>query len=219
MSPLPAGNVCDRALGGFEVIEHELRTPLTTLRSMAEILRDYPDLSEAQRQRFLDSMIAENERLSRTVDRLLRWLSEATAFAGMILMFQKEVADRLTARPGTAAYGRLSVAAQWRCAVGRLFDIDRRAFTPPPKVTSTVVELRSYPQPLHEADPSALERVTAAAFNQRRKMLRASLAALGVDPQALLAAAAIDPRLRPEALDIGQFCALARAFSALRAGA
>ena len=77
--PLPAGNVCDGALGGFEVIEHELRTPLTTLRSMAEILRDYPDLSEAQRRRFLDSMIAENERLSRTVDRLLRWLSDRAA--------------------------------------------------------------------------------------------------------------------------------------------
>ncbi len=110
---------------------------------------------------------------------LLGWLAHATAFATMILMFQKEVADRLLARPGTAAYGRPSVAAQWRAESRRLFDIDRRAFTPPPKVASTVVELVPRAAPLAPADPQLLEKVTAAAFGQRRKMLRSSLKVLG----------------------------------------
>jgi 16S rRNA (adenine1518-N6/adenine1519-N6)-dimethyltransferase len=149
---------------------------------------------------------------------LLQWLRHAGAFADMTLMFQKEVALRLVAAPRDPSYGRLGVAAQWRCEVRRLFDIAPSAFTPPPKVVSTVVQLVPLAEPRASAEPAALERVTAAAFNQRRKMLRSSLKALGVDAEALLAHAAIEPTRRAEELSVEEFCALARAFSALRAG-
>jgi len=144
---------------------------------------------------------------------LLAWLGQASAFAGMTLMFQKEVAERLTAEPGGKAYGRLSVMAQWRCTVRRLFEVPARAFVPPPKVTSTVVGLTPRPAPVAEAEPAALERVVAAAFGQRRKMLRSALRSLVAEPEALLAAAGIDPTARAEVLTIDQFCALARAYA------
>jgi 16S rRNA (adenine1518-N6/adenine1519-N6)-dimethyltransferase len=142
---------------------------------------------------------------------LLKWLDSIDAFAGLTLMFQKEVADRLTARPRTKDYGRLTVLTQWLTEVRRLFDIPARAFTPPPKVTSTVVQLTPRPGPLHPADRATLERITAAAFGQRRKMLRQSLKSLTADPGALLARAGVPETARAEELDIGQFCALARA--------
>jgi 16S rRNA (adenine1518-N6/adenine1519-N6)-dimethyltransferase len=149
---------------------------------------------------------------------LLGWLRHATAFAGMTLMFQKEVADRLIAPPRGPDYGRLSIATQWRAEVRRLFDIDARAFTPPPKVGSTVVEIVPRAEPLAPANPDVLERVTAAAFGQRRKMLRQSLRSLGVDTARLLADTGIAPTRRAEELSIEEFCALTRAVSALRAG-
>jgi 16S rRNA (adenine1518-N6/adenine1519-N6)-dimethyltransferase len=141
---------------------------------------------------------------------LLRWLAEANRFAGMTLMFQKEVALRLGAKPGDSAYGRLAVAAQWRCEVRRLFDIAPSAFTPRPKVVSSVVELLPRAIPLAPANPTTLERVTAAAFNQRRKMLRSSLKSLGMDSLELLADAEIAATRRAEELTIEEFCALAR---------
>jgi len=145
---------------------------------------------------------------------LIRWLERIDAFAGLTLMFQKEVADRLTARPRTKDYGRLSVLTQWLTEPRRLFDIPARAFTPPPKVTSTVVQLTPRSRPAHPADRAALERVTAAAFGQRRKMLRQSLKSLAPDPSALLARAGVPETARAEELDIAQFCALARAMVA-----
>ena len=148
---------------------------------------------------------------------LLGWLEHATAFVSLTLMFQKEVAARLLASPRTSAYGRLSIATQWRAQARRLFDIDRRAFTPPPKVASTVVELLPRATPLAPADPRILEQVTAAAFGQRRKMLRQSLRSLGVDIPALLAASGIEPARRAEELSIEEFCALAREVRGLRA--
>ncbi|HOT82621.1 MAG TPA: 16S rRNA (adenine(1518)-N(6)/adenine(1519)-N(6))-dimethyltransferase RsmA [Candidatus Defluviicoccus seviourii] len=144
---------------------------------------------------------------------LIGWLRNATDFASLTLMFQKEVADRLVARPGTAAYGRLSVIAQWRCEVHCAFGLDARAFTPPPKVASAVVTLTPRPLPLAEAEWGTLERVTAAAFGQRRKMLRASLRALGLDP----AACGIEPTRRAEELDVEEFCRLARLLAATAA--
>ncbi|MCP5368120.1 MAG: 16S rRNA (adenine(1518)-N(6)/adenine(1519)-N(6))-dimethyltransferase RsmA [Hyphomicrobiales bacterium] len=138
---------------------------------------------------------------------LLGWLRRATDFAGLTLMFQAEVADRLLAEPGTKARGRLSVITQWLCQVRRDFNVDKRAFTPPPKVMSTVVTLIPRPQPLAPAPWGALEKVTAAAFGQRRKMLRASLKPLGLDPEA----AGIAGTRRAEELDVAEFCALARA--------
>jgi 16S rRNA (adenine1518-N6/adenine1519-N6)-dimethyltransferase len=145
---------------------------------------------------------------------LLGWLRHAPAFAGLTLMFQTEVAERLFAAPRTSAYGRLAIATQWRATARRLFDIDARAFTPAPKVGSTVVEIVPRPAPLAPADPDILERVTAAAFGQRRKMLRQSLRSLGVDPAALLDPCAIEPTRRAEELTVEEFCCLARAAAA-----
>jgi 16S rRNA (adenine1518-N6/adenine1519-N6)-dimethyltransferase len=142
---------------------------------------------------------------------LLPWLAAAERLERMVLMFQREVADRLVAEPRRKDYGRLSVAAQWRWRIHRLFDIPPRAFTPPPKVTSSVVELVPRERPVAPADPAHLERVTAAAFGQRRKMLRQSLRSLAGDPAALLAAAGIEETRRAEELSIAEFAALAEA--------
>lgn len=141
---------------------------------------------------------------------ILSWLAQPERITRMTVLVQKEVAERLAAPPGGKAYGRLSVAAQWRHTVRLLFDIGPKAFVPPPKVTSTLVELQPRKAPLAEAEPAKLERVTAAAFNQRRKMLRAALKPLWADADAKLQAAGIDPTRRAETLSIEEFCALAR---------
>lgn len=146
---------------------------------------------------------------------LLRWLGSAGAFAGLTLMFQKEVADRLLARPGTKDYGRLTVLTQWLTVVKPLFEIPAAAFTPPPKVTSTVVQITPRPEPLHPAERATLERVTAASFGQRRKMLRQSLKRVTPVPSALLSTAGVAETARAEEIDIAGFCALARALQAL----
>jgi len=144
---------------------------------------------------------------------LLGWLARPDAFASITVMLQREVVERLVARPDADAYGRLAVAAQWRWRARRLFDVPAAAFVPPPKVTSSVVQLMPRPAPLAPADPAVLERVVAAAFGQRRKMLRGALKALVPSPEALLAAAGIAPERRAETLAIEEFCALARAFA------
>jgi len=149
-----------------------------------------------------------------SVPLLIGWLEKAGQIASMTLMFQKEVADRITATPGNKSYGRLAVLANWRCRTRKLFDIPARAFTPPPKVISSVVELVPYDEPPHPCDMDALQAVAAAAFGQRRKMLRRSLASLNVNTEALLETAGIDPTARAETLDIAQFAALARAYMA-----
>jgi 16S rRNA (adenine1518-N6/adenine1519-N6)-dimethyltransferase len=141
---------------------------------------------------------------------LLGWLAQAGSFTRITVLVQKEVAERLAARPGSKTYGRLSVAAQWRARVRLLFDIGPQAFVPPPKVTSTLVELEPRETPLADAEPAKLERVTAAAFNQRRKMLRAALKPLWPDADEKLQQAGIDPTRRAETLSIEEFCALAR---------
>ena len=145
---------------------------------------------------------------------LLRWLDNIGAYDGLTLMFQREVAERLVAVPRSPAYGRLSVIVQWLAEPKILFDLPPRAFVPPPKVTSSVVSLVPRPMPLAPADKATLERVTAAAFGQRRKMLRASLKSLGVPVEALLAAAGVMPTARAEELSVAEFCALARALAA-----
>ncbi len=131
----------------------------------------------------------------------------------LVLMFQREVAERIVAAPGSKSYGRLSVLAGWRSEARILFDIAPSAFVPPPKVTSSVVELIPRAEPL-ACDRRTLERVTEAAFGQRRKMLRQSLKSLGGDAQALLAAAGIEPTARAEEIPVAGFVALARAFAA-----
>lgn len=146
---------------------------------------------------------------------LIGWLGRIAAFESLTLMFQREVAARLAAPPGGKDYGRLSVLAQWYCEVTLLFNIDKQAFVPPPKITSALVRLQPRTVPLGEAPRAALEAVTAAAFGQRRKMLRASLKQLGIDPVALLAEAGIEPTRRAEELSVEQFCALARGYAGM----
>jgi 16S rRNA (adenine1518-N6/adenine1519-N6)-dimethyltransferase len=131
----------------------------------------------------------------------------------LVLMFQREVAERIIARPASKTYGRLAVLAGWRTEAELLFDVDPRAFTPPPKVVSSVVRLTPRAAPL-DCDAAALERVTAAAFGQRRKMLRQSLKALGRDAAKLLDAAKIDGTRRAEEIDVTGFVALANAYAA-----
>jgi len=148
---------------------------------------------------------------------LIKWLTGPWTPASLTLMFQKEVADRIAAPPGASAYGRLAVIAQATCDARVVMDVPARAFTPPPKVDSAVVRLtpradRPAPERL-----DALQRVTAAAFGQRRKMLRASLKPLG--GEALAAAAGLDPQARAETVDVAGFLRLADEWLRLRRGA
>jgi len=142
---------------------------------------------------------------------LLRWLNRIGEYQSLVLMFQREVAQRLVAPPRSPAYGRLSILVQWLTEPKILFDLPPRAFVPPPRVTSSVVLLMPRASPLAPASKPVLERVTAAAFGQRRKMLRSSLKTLGVPVEKLLASTGIAPTARAEELSIVEFCALARA--------
>lgn len=140
---------------------------------------------------------------------LVRWLHAANDLTEMVLMFQKEVVDRLAASPRTKDYGRLSVLTQHVCIVQRLFDIAPTAFVPPPKVMSSVVRLTPKPPAERLADLRPLETVTAAAFGQRRKMLRRSLSGLLSDPVASLGSLGIAPTARAEELAVADFVRLA----------
>jgi len=133
-------------------------------------------------------------------------------YDSLLLMFQREVAERIVATPGSKSYGRLSVLAGWRTEAKLLFDVAPSAFVPPPKVTSSVVRLTPRPVPL-PCQSIALQRVTEAAFGQRRKMLRQSLKTLGVDAGALLSEAGIEPTARAEEIPVEGFVALANIFS------
>ncbi len=146
---------------------------------------------------------------------LVKWLTSETwppFWKSLTLMFQREVADRLTAKPDTEAYGRLSVLLQWRASAKILFAINPRAFVPQPKVTSALVRIEPLAEPVASAQLHDLEKVTAATFGQRRKMLRQSLKTLMPDAETLIRAAGIDPETRPEQLSVTQFAALARAY-------
>lgn len=149
---------------------------------------------------------------------LVKWLSVAAWppwYASLTVMFQREVAQRIAAPPGGRDYGRLSVLAGWRSEAKRLFDIPPSAFVPPPKVTSSVVQLIPRPEPVAPAELADLQAVVQAAFSQRRKMLRSSLKSLGPPPALLGEAAGIALDRRAETLSVVEFCALARAFRAL----
>lgn len=143
---------------------------------------------------------------------LVKWLKAGAGRGDMTLMFQKEVAQRIVAKPGDDAYGRLAVLAQARCSVRLEFTVPARAFTPPPKIASAVVTLKDRPDPYPHLD--VLERVTAAAFGQRRKMLRASLRSLTPDAEDLLRAAELAPTARAEEIDQAGFRRLADAWRA-----
>lgn len=148
---------------------------------------------------------------------LIRWLSPPVwppIWSSLTLMFQKEVAERIVAKPRTDHYGRLALLAQWRCNVGIVMTLPPEAFTPAPKVHSAVVHLTALPEPRFPCDFGVLQRVTAMAFNQRRKMLRSSLKAIGPGIEGLLEGVGIPPTARAEEIGLEQFCALARAVQA-----
>lgn len=147
---------------------------------------------------------------------LIGWLTSEPwppFYDSLILMFQREVAERIVATPDDDGYGRLGVLAGWRSAARILFDVNPGAFVPPPKVVSSVVQIVPHRDPL-PCDAKMLGRVTAAAFGQRRKMLRQSLRSLGLDPLPLLAAAGIEPTRRAEEIPVEGFVKLANAFAA-----
>lgn len=148
---------------------------------------------------------------------LVSWLSQKPVkWDSLTLMFQKEVAGRICAQPGDSAYGRLSVLSNWLAETKIMFDVPPEVFVPPPKITSSVVSLLPRSRPLAAANLAELEKVTAAAFGQRRKMLRASLKQLVPQPETILetlATCGIDPTRRAETLSIEEFCALSRALA------
>ena len=147
---------------------------------------------------------------------LVRWLTPNNwppYWDSLTLMFQKEVAQRIVAQPGSKAYGRLAILAQWRCEAKMVFSIPPQAFTPPPKVTSAVVHLEKLDEPRFDADQKALSHLVATAFNQRRKMLRSSLKSLSPDIETYLNAADIAPTARAEEIAIEEYCKLSRLLS------
>ncbi|WP_373235679.1 16S rRNA (adenine(1518)-N(6)/adenine(1519)-N(6))-dimethyltransferase RsmA [Cohaesibacter celericrescens] len=149
---------------------------------------------------------------------LLGWLEQDTwppFYDSLTLMFQKEVAERITATEQDKAYGRLGVIAGWRTHADKLFDVSREAFSPPPKVTSSIVHLTPKSNPL-PCKLRYLEKITAAAFGQRRKMLRQSLKSLGVDHLALLEEAGLLPTQRAETVPVDQFVAMANILARIK---
>jgi 16S rRNA (adenine1518-N6/adenine1519-N6)-dimethyltransferase len=148
---------------------------------------------------------------------LIGWIERIREIESLTLMFQREVAERLIAGPGSKSYGRLSVLLQWVAEARIQFDVPARAFVPPPKVTSSVVSIQPRPKPLAPAERPLLERVTAAAFGQRRKMLRTSLKPLGKPVEPLLKRAGVAPTARAEELSVTEFCALARSVAEVTA--
>ena len=144
---------------------------------------------------------------------LIRWLTPRDwppFWQSLTLMFQREVAERIVAVPGSKAYGRLALLAGWRATPRIVMHLPPGAFTPPPKVSSAVVHLTALAEPRYPADPKILEQVVARAFNQRRKMLRAALKGAAPDIEDRLLAAGIQPTDRAETVDLERFCALAR---------
>ncbi len=194
------------------------------LAALAEIAARYPDRLEVVAGDALEvdpapylgdgpARVVANLPYNIGTELFVRWMTPPAWppwWDSLTLMFQREVAERIVARPGTGAYGRLSVLAQWRARPRIAFEVNPAAFTPPPRVTSAVLHLVPA-EPLAEVAPGVLEGVVAAAFGQRRKMLRQALKARFAEPLALLAAAGIDPERRAETLTLAEFLALARA--------
>ena len=193
------------------------------LPALAEIAQAYPDRlqvieGDALEVDPLDHLqapyaVCANLPYNIGTELLIRWLTPPAwppKWRSLTLMFQREVAERIVAQPGSKAYGRLALLAQWRCEARIALSLPPEAFTPPPKVSSAVVHLTALPQPRFPADPATLERVVAMAFNQRRKMLRAALKSLAPDIEDRLLAAGLKPTDRAEQIPLEGFCALAQ---------
>jgi 16S rRNA (adenine1518-N6/adenine1519-N6)-dimethyltransferase len=199
----------DRAIGALEEIAARYPGRLDIVAGDALNFDPHPHLGGAP------ARIVANLPYNIATALLVAWLtldSWPPWYDRLVLMFQREVAERIVALPGSKTYGRLSVLAGWRSEARILFDIAPTAFVPPPNVTSSLISLVPRKSPL-ACERRALERVTEAAFGQRRKMLRQSLKSLGIDPLALLAAAGIEPTARAEEIPVAGFVALARAFA------
>ncbi|MBT8417796.1 MAG: 16S rRNA (adenine(1518)-N(6)/adenine(1519)-N(6))-dimethyltransferase RsmA [Silicimonas sp.] len=197
------------------------------LPALAEIAAAYPgrleilnaDALEIDAARLLEPPIRVVANLPYNVgtELLTGWLEPPAwppFWESLTLMFQREVADRIVAAPGSKTYGRLSILVAWRSDARIVMELPPEAFTPPPKVRSAVVHLTALPKPRFPADAEVLQRVVARAFNQRRKMLRSSLKGLAPDIEDRLIAAGIAPTDRAETVDLERFCALARAMDA-----
>jgi 16S rRNA (adenine1518-N6/adenine1519-N6)-dimethyltransferase len=141
---------------------------------------------------------------------LFKWLENYQNISSMVLMLQKEVVERIVAKAGTKKFGRISVMVNFLCETEYLFDINPAAFTPPPKVTSSLVKITPRAKPLMDVDIKILGQITQAAFGQRRKMIRSSLKPLGVDIEVLLGKCKIDPTFRAEQLQLKDFGLLAQ---------
>jgi 16S rRNA (adenine1518-N6/adenine1519-N6)-dimethyltransferase len=191
--------------------------------ALAEIQSAYPDRLQVITGDALDVnplahltppiRVAANLPYNVGTELLVRWLTPPEwppFWQTLTLMFQKEVAQRITAQPGSKAYGRLAILSQWRSIPQIVMELPPEAFTPPPKVHSAVVHLIAREEPAFPADPKVLNRVVAAAFNQRRKMLRSALKSLGPDIEDRISAAGLKPTERAEQVSVEGFCALAR---------
>ena len=195
------------------------------LPALAEIAAAYPgrlDIHEGDALAFDPGTLAPPVKVVANLpynvgtELLTRWLDPPAwppFWESLTLMFQREVAERIVAGPGSKAYGRLSILAQWRAEPRIVMDLPPQAFTPPPKVRSAVVHMTRREAPAFPADAKVLSRLVARAFNQRRKMLRASLKGVAPDIEDRLTAAGIAPTQRAEEVSLEKFCALARALS------
>lgn len=193
------------------------------LPALAEIQSAYPDRLTVMSGDALDIdplahltppiRVAANLPYNIGTELLVRWLTPQDwppYWESLTLMFQREVAQRITAQPGSKAYGRLAILSQWRTDATIVMNLPPEAFSPPPKVSSAVVHLTALPEPRFPADANMLQHITATAFNQRRKMLRSSLKGLSTEIEDHLIAAGIKPTDRAEQIDVERFCALAR---------
>lgn len=195
------------------------------LPALAEVAAAYPNRLEVTNADALDLdpltrltapiKVVANLPYNVGTELLVRWLTPPVwpgYWSSLTLMFQKEVAERIVAQPGSKAYGRLAILAQWRCNARIAMTLPPEAFSPPPKIHSAVVHLEALPEPKFDADADILSRLVAAAFNQRRKMLRASLKGQAPDIEDRLNAVGIKPTTRAEQVPLEGFCALARTF-------
>ena len=195
----------DRAVGALQSLVSAAHGKLTLIADDA-LKADYLAIAPAPRA------VVANLPYNIATVLLFDWLKNIDQFASLTLMFQKEVAERIVAPVGGNSYGRLAVMAQWLATAEKCFDLPPEAFTPPPKVTSSVVHLRPRAR-TDSVDFKTMEKVTAAAFGQRRKMLRQSLKQLGKNTEELLAAANIPGTARAEEIDVAGFVRLAQAFT------
>lgn len=192
----------ERAIAGLAEVSNHYPGKVEVINSDALKL-DLRKVSDKPR------LIIANLPYNISVKLLTNWLDYAPEFEYMILMFQREVAERLAAVPRTKDYGRLSVITQWLCEVECLFDLPPSVFTPPPKVTSTIVKITPRATPLAPANRNRLENVLRAAFGQRRKMLKSSLKSILPDAEAKLIELGINPQARAEELSVEDFCKIA----------